>query len=82
MMEKEVSQPAGEEVRTEAGAETLWGRGDRESARASRVPAAALPVHGTGQRGPPGSLLHSPGGSSSESCALLRIFLPALPQRL
>lgn len=48
MMEKEVSQPAGEEVRTEAGAGTRWGRGDGESPRASRVPAAALSVHGRG----------------------------------
>lgn len=50
-----MSQPAGEEVRTEAGAGTRWGRRDGESAWASRVPAAALPVHGSGQRGPPGS---------------------------
>ena len=42
-------------MRTEAGAGTRCGRGDGESARASRVPAAALPAHGGGQRGPPGS---------------------------
>ena len=51
----EGGEPAGEEVRTEAGAGTRCGRGDGESARASRVPAAALPAHGGGQRGPPGS---------------------------
>lgn len=78
----EGGEPAGEEVRTEAGAGTRCGRGDGDSARASRVPAAALSAHGGGQRGPPGSPLTYLGGSSSESCAPLRIFLPALPRRL
>lgn len=67
----------------EAGAATRWGRGDGESARASRVPAVALPAHCRVLRGRPGSPpALTWGGSSSGSSAPFRIFLPALPLRL